>query len=320
MPVLALLVAACQATAATPAPTIPLPSRTPAATSAPTATSTSAPTTAPTVTPVPSSGGPSAAPSALGVGPPGRPLAVSTGSRAARQSSAPRSRSRSTTRTRPATRSRSRSSGCPRRATGSARCSSTRAVRAHRASTSSVTTRTAIFSPDLQERFDIVGFDPRGVGASTAIECVDDATLDRLNANDPTPDDAAERDALIDGCGGVRVGLRARERQPAAAHDHRGRGARHGGDPQGARRGQALVPGLLVRHLPRRRVRAPVPRPRARVRPRRRGRPDPGLRREPRDPGQGLRRRAGPVPRQLRGPSDVPVQSAVGTCARRSTR
>ena len=58
---------------------------------------------------------------------------------------------------------------------------------------------TAIFSRDLQERFDIVGFDPRGVGASTAVECVDDATLDRLNGNDPTPDDAAEREALIDG-------------------------------------------------------------------------------------------------------------------------
>jgi pimeloyl-ACP methyl ester carboxylesterase len=32
----------------------------------------------------------------------------------------------------------------------------------------------------LRERYDIVGFDPRGVGRSTAVDCYDDAGLDRL--------------------------------------------------------------------------------------------------------------------------------------------
>lgn len=36
------------------------------------------------------------------------------------------------------------------------------------------------FSEDIRENFDIIGFDPRGVGQSTPVDCVDDATLDRL--------------------------------------------------------------------------------------------------------------------------------------------
>jgi pimeloyl-ACP methyl ester carboxylesterase len=33
---------------------------------------------------------------------------------------------------------------------------------------------------ELRERYDIVGFDPRGVGRSTAVDCYDDADLDRV--------------------------------------------------------------------------------------------------------------------------------------------
>lgn len=42
------------------------------------------------------------------------------------------------------------------------------------------------FSRDLTAAYDIVGFDPRGVGASTAVDCLTDAELDdeRANAND----------------------------------------------------------------------------------------------------------------------------------------
>lgn len=36
------------------------------------------------------------------------------------------------------------------------------------------------FSEEIRNNFDIIGFDPRGVGKSTPIDCVDDATLDRL--------------------------------------------------------------------------------------------------------------------------------------------
>jgi pimeloyl-ACP methyl ester carboxylesterase len=57
----------------------------------------------------------------------------------------------------------------------------------------------SLFSQALRDRFDIVSFDPRGVGDSTAVECLDGPELDRLNALDPTPDTPAERDALIAG-------------------------------------------------------------------------------------------------------------------------
>lgn len=56
-----------------------------------------------------------------------------------------------------------------------------------------------VFSPALRDQFDIVGFDPRGVGLSDPIECVDGATMDRLNALDPVPDQPGELTALVDG-------------------------------------------------------------------------------------------------------------------------
>src|SRR5699024_5665162 len=34
------------------------------------------------------------------------------------------------------------------------------------------------------EGYDIIGFDPRGVNASTAVDCVDDAELDRIRSED----------------------------------------------------------------------------------------------------------------------------------------
>jgi pimeloyl-ACP methyl ester carboxylesterase len=53
------------------------------------------------------------------------------------------------------------------------------------------------FDQPLLERFDIVGWDPRGVGRSTpAIDCIDD--YDRyFTSVDSTPDTPAERDELI---------------------------------------------------------------------------------------------------------------------------
>ena len=67
-----------------------------------------------------------------------------------------------------------------------------------------------IFSARLRARFDIVGFDPRGVGASSPIECVDGAEMDRLNAIDPIPDDSpAELTAIIDGAKTFDAGCEA---------------------------------------------------------------------------------------------------------------
>lgn len=45
------------------------------------------------------------------------------------------------------------------------------------------------------EQWDLVSWDPRGVGRSTAVRCSDDAALDRLFALDSSPDDAAEASA-----------------------------------------------------------------------------------------------------------------------------
>ncbi|ONK11565.1 alpha/beta hydrolase [Streptomyces sp. MP131-18] len=60
---------------------------------------------------------------------------------------------------------------------------------------------------DLHKRFDLVSFDPRGVGESEGVSCLDSAGLDAYFAADPVPDDAGQRRQLnerlkefADGC------------------------------------------------------------------------------------------------------------------------
>ncbi|MCX4819230.1 alpha/beta hydrolase [Streptomyces sp. NBC_01142] len=50
----------------------------------------------------------------------------------------------------------------------------------------------------LHTRYDLVSFDPRGVGRSAGVECEDDKQLDVFFAQDATPDDAAEERTLTD--------------------------------------------------------------------------------------------------------------------------
>ncbi len=60
------------------------------------------------------------------------------------------------------------------------------------------------FGGVLSDHFDIVGFDPRGVGQSDPVRCLSTAGLDRLIGSDPapsTPEAMAEMDALIQGFG-----------------------------------------------------------------------------------------------------------------------
>lgn len=63
------------------------------------------------------------------------------------------------------------------------------------------------FGTELLATFDVVGFDPRGVGTSTPLRCADTKQLDALISSDPDPDTPAETkhsDHLIeelgDGC------------------------------------------------------------------------------------------------------------------------
>ncbi|MBC7272450.1 MAG: alpha/beta fold hydrolase [Streptomyces sp.] len=51
----------------------------------------------------------------------------------------------------------------------------------------------------LRTRYDLVSFDPRGVGRSAAVWCESDQQLDAYFQLDATPDDAAERTELLDG-------------------------------------------------------------------------------------------------------------------------
>ncbi|GAA1914100.1 alpha/beta hydrolase [Nocardioides lentus] len=50
-----------------------------------------------------------------------------------------------------------------------------------------------VFREPLTAAYDVVGFDPRGTGASAPVDCLPDAELDAYFEADPTPDDAAER-------------------------------------------------------------------------------------------------------------------------------
>ncbi len=47
-------------------------------------------------------------------------------------------------------------------------------------------------SSSVTDVYNVIGFDPRGVGESTPVQCVSDHQLDVYLASDPTPDDAAE--------------------------------------------------------------------------------------------------------------------------------
>ncbi|MGW2645371.1 alpha/beta hydrolase [Streptomyces sp. NPDC001393] len=50
----------------------------------------------------------------------------------------------------------------------------------------------------LRTRYDLVSFDPRGVGRSAPVKCESDSQLDTYFQQDATPDDSAERTQLLD--------------------------------------------------------------------------------------------------------------------------
>lgn len=54
------------------------------------------------------------------------------------------------------------------------------------------------FGKQLSDHFDIVGFDPRGVGASTPVQCADTAQLDELISTPAVPRNPAEHQQMVD--------------------------------------------------------------------------------------------------------------------------
>ncbi|MEU0568705.1 alpha/beta hydrolase [Nonomuraea sp. NPDC005983] len=65
-------------------------------------------------------------------------------------------------------------------------------------------------SRKIRERFDIVGFDPRGVGESEPVRCLSDDRLDAFLALDTTPDSPQEQAALEQGSREFADGCQAR--------------------------------------------------------------------------------------------------------------
>ncbi len=55
-----------------------------------------------------------------------------------------------------------------------------------------------IVTPEIRERFDIVGLDPRGVAHSDDVQCMTDEQLDVLGAIDGTPDSAQEEQDIVE--------------------------------------------------------------------------------------------------------------------------
>jgi pimeloyl-ACP methyl ester carboxylesterase len=54
-----------------------------------------------------------------------------------------------------------------------------------------------IFSPAILDRYDIVGFDPRGVSRSAPIRCLNDKELDANNSSDSKPDNEKEFQQIL---------------------------------------------------------------------------------------------------------------------------
>ncbi|MBF4163267.1 alpha/beta fold hydrolase [Nocardioides sp. CBS4Y-1] len=58
--------------------------------------------------------------------------------------------------------------------------------------TSYAAARGNVFRQPILDHFDLVGFDPRGTGASDPVDCLSDSLLDAFLSQNPVPDDQAE--------------------------------------------------------------------------------------------------------------------------------
>ena len=129
----------------------------------------------------------------------------------------------------------------------------------------SPTTRPDFFSPAVTDRFDVVGFDPRGVAFSRNVKCFsvtaqDCPVPDKINSR-RLPVRGGAGEGLHQGLRQARQGLRDdRKAADRGDVDRRGRPGHGPAAPRGGRQ-EADLPRLLLRQLPRRGVRQPVPGP-----------------------------------------------------------
>lgn len=72
------------------------------------------------------------------------------------------------------------------------------------------------FTQTVRDHYDIVGFDPRGVGKSTAVDCLDDKDLDGYIAVDPTPDNPTEEKQYVGWARKMATGCQTRSKELAA--------------------------------------------------------------------------------------------------------
>ncbi|WP_307848486.1 alpha/beta hydrolase [Microbispora oryzae] len=68
----------------------------------------------------------------------------------------------------------------------------------------------SLFPDSLRARFDVVGFDPRGVGESSPVKCLSNSQLDAFVGLDASPDDHAEVKALEKGSKDFAAGCEAK--------------------------------------------------------------------------------------------------------------
>ena len=66
------------------------------------------------------------------------------------------------------------------------------------------------YDQELRSSFDMVGWDPRGIGGSSQLKCLPNDQLDAFVSTDPTPDDATERVELMRSSESFAAGCRLR--------------------------------------------------------------------------------------------------------------
>ena len=108
--------------------------------------------------------------------------------------------------------------------------------------------------------YDIVGFDPRGVGSSVPALSCDPGFFSGPRPN-YIPANAAAEQVLINRAKTYATDCGKKVRLAAAPYDDRGRGPRHGRHPRGVRGVENQLLRLLLRHLSRPGLRDPFPRP-----------------------------------------------------------